>query len=272
VVVRFGPSGEPKSALCTADEHSIVIRGRDLCHEIMGRSSFTHFFAFHLTGREPTADQVFFLDTMLVGLAEHGLTPSVQAARMTLAASPEALQGAVAAGVLGCGSVILGSSEAAGRYFAEGVALVRNGQPMRAAADHMLTELRARRGKLPGFGHPLHKPEDPRAVRLLELADERQVSADHVAFLRETIAAAAGAYGRHIPVNLTGAIAAVLLDLDFPIGALKSVSILARTAGLLAHLQEEITRPIGFLLAEHAEEAIAYDGERPAAGLAHGRP
>ena len=113
--MRYGPSGELKSALCTADEQSIVIRGRDLCGQIMGHSSFTHFFAFHLTGREPTADQVFFLDTMLVGLAEHGLTPSVQAARMTLAASPEALQGAVAAGVLGCGSVILGSSEAAGR-------------------------------------------------------------------------------------------------------------------------------------------------------------
>ena len=110
-------------------------------------------------------------------------------------------------------------------------------------------------------------------MRLLALADERQVSGDHIAFLRATITAADRAFGRHIPVNLTGAIAAVLLDLDFAVGALKSVSILARTAGLLAHLQEEIARPIGFALAEHAEEAIAYDGERPAAaGLAHGHP
>jgi citrate synthase len=258
--VLIGPAGEAKTGLCTADESSIVIRGRDLCHDIMGHSSFTQFFAFHMTGREPTPEQLFFLDMMLVGLAEHGLTPSVQAARMTLAAAPEALQGAVAAGILGCGSIILGSSEVAGRYLANGVAAMRSGQMAAAVADQMLADLRSRRDKLPGFGHPLHQPEDPRAVRLLALADERGVSRDHIAFLRATAAVADRVYGRHIPINMTGAIAAVLLDLDFPIGSLKSVAILARTAGLLAHLQEEMTRPIGFLLAHHAEEAIEYDG------------
>jgi citrate synthase len=109
--------------------------------------------------------------------------------------------------------------------------------------------------KVPGFGHPLHKPVDPRAERILELADERGVSGEHVARARALHGAVAEVWGKPLTMNVAMAIGAVMLDLDFPAGAVQAVPILARSAGLLAHLAEERERPIGFLLARAAEEA-----------------
>ena len=119
--MMIGKAGEAKTAIATADSTAITIRGKDLATELMGVMTFTELFIFHLTGNEPTDDQVFFLDALLVAITEHGMTPSVQASRMTLAAAPDAMQGAVAAGILGCGSVILGASETAGKLLAEGL-------------------------------------------------------------------------------------------------------------------------------------------------------
>ena len=107
----IGKPGEARTAIAVATSESVTVRGRDLAHDLMGRVTFTDFFFLSATGRMPTEDQRFFLDLSLVAIAEHGLTPSVQAARMTLAADPAALQGAVAAGVLGCGTVILGAAD-----------------------------------------------------------------------------------------------------------------------------------------------------------------
>ena len=106
----IGKRGAASTAIALAEADRVTVRGRDLCDELMGATSFTEYFFLLTTGRAPTPDQLFFLDLALVALAEHGLTPSVQAARMTYAADPAALQGAVAAGVLGCGTVILGSA------------------------------------------------------------------------------------------------------------------------------------------------------------------
>jgi citrate synthase len=257
----IGKAGEALSAICRADETTITVRGRDLCNDLMGRLSFTEFFLLHLLGREPTEDQRFFLDAMLVGLAEHGMTPSVQAARMTLAAAPEALQGAVAAGVLGAGSVVLGAAENAGRLLARGVAETSKGEPAEAVARRLARDLRERKQPVPGFGHPLHKPEDPRAVRLLALADQRKVAGAHVAFLRALAPVVDEIWQRHLPININGAIAAIMLDLDFPLESLRGIPILSRCAGLIGHLFEETQRPIGFLLAHHAEAAVHYDGD-----------
>ena len=107
----IGKPGGAKTAIAAASADRVSVRGRDLAGDLMGGTTFTEFFFLAATGRAPTADQRFFLDLSLVAIAEHGLTPSVQAARMTYAADPEALQGAVAAGVLGCGTVILGAAD-----------------------------------------------------------------------------------------------------------------------------------------------------------------
>jgi citrate synthase len=245
----IGKAGSAATSLSTADAARITVRGRDLTSDLMGRLSFTDYFHLLVTGREPTETQRFFLDLLLVAIAEHGLVPTNQAARMTYAAEPGALQAAVAAGILGCGSVILGTTELCGRFLAEA-----RGRDLR----EMVAGIRAAGGKVPGFGHPLHKPVDPRAERILTLADERGAAGAHVALARASVPLVAEIWGRPLPMNVSMPIAAVLLDLDFPPAILKGIPILARTASLLAHLGEESERPIGFRMAAAAEAAIAY--------------
>ena len=109
--MRIGKQDQPFTAISTSSANSITVRGRDLCRDLIGKVGFTDYFYLLVTGSPPTDDQRFFTDAVLVAIAEHGLVPSVQAARMTLAAAPEAWQGAMAAGLLGVGSVIAGSSE-----------------------------------------------------------------------------------------------------------------------------------------------------------------
>ena len=139
--------------------------------------SFTdHFW---LLRHRPDADdaQRRVLDATLVAIAEHGLVPSVQASRMTLAAAPEALQGAVAAGILGCGSVILGASETAGRLLHE-VDDARGGSgARRGGAATSSPSIAPRSSAIPGYGHPLHKERDPRVARLFEVAREAGAAA-----------------------------------------------------------------------------------------------
>jgi citrate synthase len=249
------------TAICHADAATINVRGRNLETELIGSRSFTEYFFFLLTGKEPSAEQRFFLDALLVAIAELGLMPSVQAARVTLAAAPESMQGALAAGILGCGSVAVGTSEFAGQMLADGVRRIRAGEgDTDTVAERIVQEARERKLKLPGFGHPTLIPHDPRAVRLLELADQRKVAGVHVALLRAIGHAADRAARKHLTLNVSGAIAAVMLDLDFPLHSLKTVPLLARTAGILAHLVEERDRPIGHHIAHHIEEIGGYDG------------
>jgi citrate synthase len=224
----------------------------------MGRLTFTEYFHLLLTGDEPTDDQRFFLDLLLVSIAEHGMMPTNVAARMTLAADPDSLQGAVAAGILGCGPVVLGTSEECARLLDEAQGEVASGGEPADVAGEIARAIHASGGKVPGFGHPVHRPLDPRAERILELADARGASGPHVLLARCLRDAVADAWGKQLAMNVSMPIAAVLLDLGFPSIAAKAVPILARTAGLLAHLAEEQEHPLGFLMAASAEEAIDY--------------
>ncbi len=249
----MGDSRPPAvTAISQAYPDRVEVRGRDLTSDLMGRIGFTEYFHLLLTGSEPTEEQRYFLDLLLVSIAEHGLMPSNVAARMTLAADPGSLQGAVAAGILGAGPVVLGASEDCARLLEQAVASGRE-------PGEIAREIHAAGGRMPGFGHPLHRPLDPRAERILELADARGVSGPHVQLARGLRDAVAEAWGKPLTLNVALPIAAVLLDLGFPASTAKSIPILARTAGLLAHLAEEQERPVGFLLAAKAEESIAYE-------------
>jgi citrate synthase len=238
----------PVTRISQAYPDRVEVRGRDLAGELMGRLTFTEYFHLLLTGEEPSEEQRYFLDVLLVSIAEHGLMPTNVAARMTLAADPGSLQGAVAAGILGCGPVILGTSEECAKLLASGRDPVE-----------VVRELHAGRQRVPGFGHPVHRPLDPRAERILELADERGVSGAHVARARAFRDAVHEVWGKPLTMNVSMPIAAVMLDLGFAVTAVKAVPILARTASLLAHLAEEQERPIGLELAAAAEEAVAYE-------------
>ena len=236
----------------------VEVRGRDLTGDLMGRVGFTEYFHLLLTGREPTEEQRFFLDLLLVAIAEHGMMPTNVAARMTLAADPGSLQGAVAAGILGAGPVLLGTSEECARLLAAAQEKVAAGGEPAAVAEEMARAVRASGGRLPGFGHPVHEPLDPRAERILELADARGVSGPHVLLTRCFRDAVAAAWGKPLTLNISMPIAAVMLDLGFAPAAVKAVPLLARTAGLLAHLAEEKEEPIGFLMARAAEDSVEY--------------
>jgi citrate synthase len=243
---------DPVSHISQAYPDRVEVRGRDLTGDLMGRVSFTEYFHLLLTGEEPTEEQRYFLDLLLVAIAEHGMMPTNVAARMTFAADPGSLQGAVAAGILGAGPVILGTSEECARLLEDAPASGR-------APLEIAQEIHAAGGKVPGFGHPVHKPVDPRAERILELADARGVSGPHTALARQFRDAVAETWGKPLTMNVSMPIAAVMLDLGFPSSAVKAVPILARTAGLLAHLAEEQEQPLGFRMARAAEEAIEYE-------------
>jgi citrate synthase len=261
--LKIGRQDRHSSAIAASNEETIVVRGRDLARDLIGSLSFTEHFWLLVTGVMPTAAQRRILDATLVAIAEHGMVPSVQAARMTFAAAPEALQGAVAAGILGCGSVVLGSSEAAGQLLALIAQRVDTGVGVAEAARAVILEYRSAKRAIPGFGHPLHKQMDPRVRRLFEIGGEAGGAGRHVQIAREVESLLPDLVGKRLALNVSGAIPAVLLDAGYPLAALKGIPILARTAGLIAHLLEEQQQPIGFVMSHAAAQAIQYDGEVP---------
>lgn len=261
--MKIGRQHDPNTAICTSNAEKITVRGFDLSNDLIGHISLTDHFFLLVTGAMPNAGQRRLLDATMVAIAEHGLVPSVQASRMTLAAAPEAFQGAIAAGILGCGSVIAGSAEVAGRFLKSVLAEEGDEVELRTRIENVVGQLRAQRKPVPGFGHPQHKGGDSRAVRLLEIAKQEGISGRHVAAALAVERRLPEIIGRALPLNVSGAIPAVLLDAGMPIESLKGVPIMARTASLIAHLVEEQRRPIGFVLSEFAEKGIGYDGPSP---------
>jgi citrate synthase len=257
----IGKPGAAKTAIAAPLSDRVTVRGRDLAHDLMGHTTFTEYAFLLATGRMPTEEQRFFLDLSLVALAEHGLTPSVQAARMTYDADPAALQGAIAAGVLGCGTVILGAADLCRKVIEDVLARVNASGSLDAAALEVAREHREQRKALPGYGHPLHKPVDPRAERMIALARERGVAGRSVEAAIALTKAAAAIWGRPLPMNVSMTIAATLRDVEVPPGLIRAVPILARTAGLIAHCMEEAENPIGFLMASKGEDAIFHSAD-----------
>lgn len=259
--MRIGKQDQAYTAIATSDADSITVRGYDLCDDLIGKIDMTDYFWLLVTGVKPEKKQQVMMNACLVAIAEHGLVPSVQAARMTLAAGPEAWQGAMSAGLLGMGSVVAGSSEVSGRYLAEVLSISRDkGISLDDAAIESLQTLKAARQKVPGLGHPQHSEGDPRANKLLAIADELGVTGEYVTALRVLAKHAPEIIKRPLPINVSGAIPAVILDAGWPLEAIKAVPLLARTAGLAAHLFEESQRSIGFIMSHKADQAIEYDG------------
>jgi citrate synthase len=222
----------------SSDADHITIGGRDLATEVMGRMTLTELAYYLITQREATAGQRRVLDAVLVSLADHGLTPTALAARLTYTGAPEAAQGAIAAGLLGAGSVFLGPAGDTAEFLA---AAVEHGT---SAADAVAARMAAG-VRVPGLGHPLHKVEDPRTARLYALADAEGLLGRHLELLREVAAAHEQATGKRLPVNGAGAGGAALVDIGIPPGSVRGVVLIARTAGLVAHLAEEARTPIG---------------------------
>lgn len=246
------------SAISSIEDGRIRLRGRDLTSEVMGHLDFTEAIHLVILGEPPTPPRKRVLDTALVALIDHGVTSSTLAARMTYRAAPEAFQGAVAAGVLNSGGRVLGSMEGCGRLLATWAdEAVANGP--QAAAEALVAKERAQGRRVPGLGHALHEEGDERAERLFEVARAEGVAGVHVELLQAVEAEVARASGRQLPVNVTGAIAAVLLDVGFPWQILRGFGILSRVPGLVAHLGEEAETATVQKLVRHLQHGAVWD-------------
>ncbi|HEY8040432.1 MAG TPA: citryl-CoA lyase [Polyangiaceae bacterium] len=248
----------PTTSIATHTPEDVFVRGRSLCRELIGKLTFTEMTFLHVTGRVPTPAQTAMVDACLVTLMEHGLTPSAVATRLVYSSAPEAMQAAVAAGLLAVGSAFVGTVEGCAALLER----VRAAPDAAAEARSVAEEHRAARRPVPGFGHPEHKPDDPRSVVLLELAATQGVAGAQVTALRALAAAVDATAGKHVTINATGAVAAVLGDCGLPAEILRGFAVLARCAGLVGHAHEEQHRPAMRAIWEAAERAVPYDGKR----------
>jgi len=246
------------TSIATSTRDDVFIRDESLCRDLIGKLTFTELIYFQIIGRKPTPEQTAVVDACLVTLMEHGLTPSALATRLVYSSAEEAMQAAVAAGLLAVGSRFVGTTEGCGALLAQIVAA-----PDPPAEARRIAEAhRAEKKSLPGFGHPFHKPDDPRTPVLLELARNKGIAGAHVEAVRLLSAAIDTAFGKHITLNATGAIAAVLADAGVPREILRGFALIARAAGLVGHVHEEQKKPAMRAIWEAADSAVPYDGER----------
>lgn len=245
--------------ICYSTTKAVFVRGKNLCEDLIGQLSFTEMAYFQILGRKPTPGQARLVEACLVTLMEHGLTPSAITTRLTYTGAPEAMQAAVAAGLMGVGSLFAGTMDGCGKLLER---MVQSAQPLAEAALAIAQEHREAKIALPGFGHPNHKPDDPRSVKLLALAREEKVAGSHIAALEALSGAIDTTYGKHITINATGAIAAVLADCEVPPEILRGFALIARCAGLVGHIHEEQRRPAMRALWDGAEKAVPYENSQ----------
>lgn len=230
--------------IASHDLHHIWVREIDLVDEVIGHRTFTETVFLLIAGRLPNEHENRMLDAVLVSLVEHGLTPSAVVARMTYSVAPESLQGAIAAGLLGAGSVVLGSMEECGRILTRVQAAVEAGAARRDGLTEVVAEYLKEGKRLPGVGHAIHREGDPRAARLFALADEYGFNGTYVDTIREFAEVAESTTGKKLPINVTGAVSALLLELGVPWRLHRGFALISRSAGLVAHVGEEIEKPI----------------------------
>ena len=247
---------KPTTSISTSTSEAIYVRGKNLVDELVGHVTFTEMMLLSIMKRMPTKQETAIVDAVLVILMEHGMTPSALAARMTYASSPEALQGAVAAGVLGVGSNFVGTMEGAAKLLQE---LVDDPEGIEAAARQAAMTYKQEKKPLPGFGHPLHKPDDPRTPRLLAVAEAQNVPGTYIGALRSLSAAVDQVFQKHITINVTGGIAAVLLEIGIPWNIMRGFAVISRAAGVVGHIREEQDIPAGLFASAVAARAVAYE-------------
>lgn len=245
----------PVTSLCSHDTSSIHIRGKSLCEELIGKVSFTEMAFLNIFGRMPSEVETTVLDAMMVTLMEHGLAPSAIATRLTYSSSPEAIQGAVAAGLLGAGSVMLGTLGKSAILLQK---IVSDSEGIEAAA---LREARWHKENcvpVPGFGHPYHKPDDPRSIRLFALADELGLEGKYIAACRALGASVDEVYGKHLTINASAAMGALLSEINVPPELMQGFAIISRSAGLVAHIAEEMIDPAAWTMMIAADKSVPY--------------
>jgi citrate synthase len=247
-----------RTAICTSDETGIWIRGYDIA-SLMKQATFADMLFLLHRGRLPNAGERRLLDAILVSVADHGPgAPSCAAARLVASGNRQSLSAAIAAGVLAIGDEHGGAGSACMEMIAAGAARARQESiSIQEAAVRFLEDARASRKRLPGLGHRVHRV-DPRTGVLFEMAREGGLAGTGIAFM-EALESASREKIKPLPINIDGALAAVLYDLGFPSPFGKLVFIAGRVAGLTAEVAEEYERE----KAMRIHVPVEYDGVPP---------
>ncbi len=233
-----------RSDIGWSDARRITVFGKDFPSELLGRVNLGDMGFLELTGRLPNEAESRMFNAMVVTLVEHGMTPSAIVARLTYLGAPESLQGAVAAGLNGLGTVFVGSIEGAAKMLYEAMPDPAPEADLGAIADATVEQLRAARAIVPGIGHPIHTPIDPRTPRLVEIARETGFDGPYLELMAAIADAAAARSGKVLPVNATGAIGALCCEMGLPWQVCRGLGVMARAVGLVGHILEESRRPI----------------------------
>jgi len=267
---------EYPTALGASSRESITLLGHDLARDVMGEVGFGELAFWLATQRRPTAGETRVFEAVLAALADHGFTPTAIVTRLTYLSAPDSVQGALAAGLLGGGSRFLGVTEDTGRFLHDVLAAVEGDPPSGEAAWDALalrTVEREREAKrfVPGLGHHVHKDGDPRTPRLMQIAAEEGLFGPHLSLFAAIGRVHPRVLGRTLPLNGAGVCGAALADLGLPLELLRGFALLARTAGLIGQLAEELRTPVGneiFLSVDLNNRPVAPDPYTP--GDRHG--
>lgn len=249
----MGKTNELRSDIAWSNAEKIGVHGYDLTEELMGKVNLGDMAFLVLSARLPDANESRMLNAILVTLVEHGIVPSTLAARMTYAGAPEAMQAAVAAGLLGLGSVFVGSTEGSARMLSAAFEQAKPTDTIDEMARLIVAEHRGAKRIVPGLGHPIHKPVDPRTLRLFAIAKETGFHGRYVALIEQIAHEAEKATGKSLPVNATGAIGAICCEMGFGWRVASGLGVMARAVGLVGHVLEEAKQPMAIELWNRAE-------------------
>lgn len=251
------------TGLGMAELDRVLVRGFDLTEELVGKITFSDMTFLELLGRLPTREETRMVDALLVVLVEHGMVSSVVAARTTYHSAPEAIQGAVAASLLAAGSVHLGSSEWCAKMLVEALPTAAGDPDLDAVATAIADRYAEEKVRVPGIGHRTHSQGDPRAQRLFQVARETGVHGPYCGLLDRVAVRTGERAGRLLPVNVTGAIGAIALDLGLPWQMTKAFALIGRTLGAMAHIGEEIRNPATQTIDALIRGALVYEPGAP---------
>ena len=251
-----------ETKLSTQQIDALFLSDKNIVSEVMGQASFTQAMLYHIIGTDPTDGQTAIVDAVLVTLMEHGFTPSAITTRLTYLSAPEAMQSAVAAGLLNVANNFVGTMENTAKILTK---ILDNPSGLKKACSEVVEEHRSSGSYIPGFGHHLHKPDDPRSTKLFEIAlmykdiDKKPIEA--LKTLSRTIDKI---YGKHLTINATGATAAVLMGARIPTSIMRGFAIVSRAAGLVAHILEEQENPTAREIWDIVDKKVIYTGREGA--------
>ena len=249
-----------RSAIANSDKTNLWIRGYDVT-SLMKRATFADVVFLLHQSRLPSPEERKLIDAILIAVADHGSgAPSCAAARLAASGNRESLSAAIAAGILAIGDEHGGAGADCMENITAGVNLTRRERiTFEDAAARIFDEFRSNRKRLPGLGHRVHTERDPRTEILFSMARDSGLAGDGIAFMQALEAVAPKRLNKPLPINIDGALAAILYDLGFAAPLGKLIFIIGRVAGLTAEVMEEHDREKPMRI----KIPVSYDGVPP---------